>query len=96
MWLDLIKKHNYIHPTACIMGKFIMGNGNYVGPYCTIYDGVQIGDNNKFCSHVSVGSPAEHKDEKFDWTKYKQHGKTIIGSNNFFREFIKINRATKI
>jgi len=64
---------NYIHPTALIGPNVIMGDNNYIGPYCVIgypaehkkFWGVQgnstvtIGSNNKFTGHVTIDAGTE-------------------------------------
>jgi len=79
---------NAIHPTAIISPKALIGDGNSFGPFTIVYDNVEIGDNNVFTSHVSIGSPPEHKFSS------ENHG-VVIGSNNIFREFITINAGTE-
>ena len=81
-----MKKYNFIHPTAIIGNKVIIGKGNYIGPYCIIYDGVKIGDNNRFESNVIIGSNAEHR----DYFRKGSNFSTKIGNNNIFREFVTI------
>lgn len=85
------KNGNIIHPTTLVGPKVRLGRGNYIGPYCTFTGDVEIGDNNYFVSHVSVGSPAEHKGFKFNPQDIESMGKIVIGSNNKFFEFVSIN-----
>lgn len=82
--------NNEIHPTAIVSPRAILGMGNYIGPYCIIGGGVDIGNNNVFTSHVSVGAPAQHR--SYD----QQHctNDVNIGNNNTFREFVTINGGT--
>jgi len=80
---------NLIHPTAVIEPSVKLGQGNYIGPFCYITGDVQIGDNNRFEAHCSIGTPPEH-------TSY-WHGKyqgVRIGDNNVIREFVTINSGT--
>lgn len=82
---------NFIHPTAIVHESVVMGEENHIGAYCVIYPGVEIGNNNRFECHCSVGSPPEHKDHfKEIWPNKK----TIIGNNNTIREFTTINAPT--
>lgn len=86
---------NEIHPTAIVSPRAIIGQNNYIGPYCTVYDNVIIGNDNIFISHVSVGSPPEHKDEKYNNFLIEQPDCFVyIGNGNTFREFITINMPT--
>jgi UDP-N-acetylglucosamine acyltransferase len=77
---------NYIHPTAIVHDNVILGDNNWIGPYCIIggapeypnrrpdepCGGVQIGDNNIFHGHVTI-------DAATDWNAW-----TIIGDDNTF------------
>lgn len=83
------RSRNNIHETAIIHPGAIIGSGNVIGPYCVIDENVEIGDRNIFQSHVSIGSPAEHK-------SHAGREGVIIGSDNEFREFITINQGTKV
>jgi UDP-N-acetylglucosamine acyltransferase len=80
--------NNTIHPTAIVSPKAMIGSSNTIGPYCVIHDNVEIGSNNIFTSHVSVGSPAEHKNAD------RLTEGVVIGDHNIFREFITINQGT--
>lgn len=81
---------NFIHPTSIIDSSVKLGENNYIGPNCYITGDTIIGNNNRFEAYCSVGTPAEHGD-------YFQsnEGKTIIGDDNIFREFITVNAGTK-
>lgn len=80
---------NYIHPSAIIENGAELGENNYIGPYSYIGPNVKVGSNNRFEGHVSVGTPAEHRDYL-----RKAPGKVIIGNNNVIREFSTINGGT--
>lgn len=79
-------KQNYIHPTAIVDSTVILGEGNYIGPFCYITGNTNIGNNNRFEGHCSIGTPAEHR-EYF----YNTEGYLHIGDNNVFREYSSIN-----
>jgi UDP-N-acetylglucosamine acyltransferase len=91
----MIGAGNIIHPTAVIGQNVKLGRDNYIGPYCVLSGDVDIGDNNKFISHVSVGSPPEHRGFKMDPETFDSIGKITIGSNNSFFEFVTINHPFK-
>lgn len=80
---------NTISNTAIIHPEAIIGDNNVFGPFCIVHKNVEIGDNNVFYSHVSIGSPAEHK------AATSVDEGVVIGSNNSFREFTTINQGTK-
>lgn len=84
-----MNKSNYIHSTAVVSPKAILGYNNYIGPYCYISDNVTIGSNNRFEAYCSIGTPAESK--KYF---YSDEGNVYIDSNNVFREFTTVNAGT--
>ena len=79
---------NFIHHSAVIEGDIELGEYNYIGPFCYLTGNLTIGDNNRFISHCSVGTRAEHTEH---WDK---DGRTIIGDDGTFREHISIHAAT--
>lgn len=82
---------NFIHPTAVISERAIIGDGNYFGPFCFVGPKVKIGNNNRFEAYCSIGAPPEHKNF---W--HGTHAGLVIGNNCVFREFITLNCGTKI
>ena len=80
---------NYIHSTSIIGSNVILGNNNYIGPFCYITGDTIIGDNNRFEAYCSIGTPPEHRNY---FTNDNQ--KLIIGNNNIFREYCSINTGT--
>ena len=82
--------NNFIHPSAIVADTVKLGKNNYIGPNCYITGHTIIGDNNRFESFCSIGTPAEHRDY---FTSFE--GKTLIGSSNTFREFTTVNAGTK-
>jgi UDP-N-acetylglucosamine acyltransferase len=83
----LSENGNKIHDTVLIEENVKLGSNNNIGPYCIIYSGTVIGDNNTFTSHCSIGAPPQHKD-------YPNGIGTVIGNGNTFREFITIHSGT--
>lgn len=72
-----------------------MGTGNVIGPNCSFGPDVSIGNDNYFQSHVSVGSPPEHRGF------WNDHGQGVeIGDNNRFSSFVTVDsgcfRTTQI
>lgn len=74
---------NFIHPTAIVYPNVVLGENNYIGPYCIIgapaehkgnwlqtIDIVSIGNNNVFTGLVTIDGGMEVM--------------TYIGDNNFF------------
>lgn len=86
---------NSIHPTALIGPNVRLGRGNYIGPYCVFRGKVEIGDNNRFVSHVSIGSPPEHRGFTFTPESFEETGSITIGSHNTFFEFVAVNHPSK-
>jgi len=82
---------NSIHPTSIIEPGVVLGHSNRIGPYCHIYNGVQIGDGNIFEGYASVGSPAE---KRGFFSLKSPHG-VVIGNENVIREFVTVNAGTR-
>jgi len=83
--------YNMIDSTAIIEADVIIGTGNYIGPYCHIYNGTRIGDNNRIEGYSSVGSPAE----KRGFFLPEQGCGVVIGNSNIIREFTTINAGSR-
>lgn len=81
--------NNNIHPTAIISPEAIIGHNNVIGPFCVIGPEVVIGDHNVFTSHITVGTPPQHK--SYSQTKSSS---VHIGNFNVFREFVSIHGGT--
>ena len=85
---------NYIHPTALIAPGVILGDNNYIGPYCVIgfppeWKGkegspvqVIIGNNNRITGHVTIDSGAE--------------GNTMIGNDCYIMKHAHIGHDAKL
>ena len=82
---------NEIHETVIIGADVIIGRGNYIGPYSVITGNTVIGDNNRFESHVSIGTPPEHRNHFED-----PGAGVIIGNGCVIREFVTINSGTEV
>jgi UDP-N-acetylglucosamine acyltransferase len=80
---------NLIHETAIVEKNVKIGNGNYIGPYCVIKEGVIIGDNNRFEAFVSIGTSPEHRNYF-----YGSDFSVVVGDSNIFREFVTVNAGT--
>lgn len=78
-----------IHPSAIIDPNAELGHNNYIGPFCLIGPNVVMGSGNRLESHVTIGTPAQHRDY------FRQApGHVRIGDNNIMREFVTINAGT--
>jgi UDP-N-acetylglucosamine acyltransferase len=75
----------YIHPTAVIGPKVILGNGVKIGPFCSVVGNVTIGDNTRLHPHVTIGFPGQVVGV------LQSHGTLEIGSNCELREFVTIH-----
>lgn len=84
---------NVIHPTSIIEHGAIIGENNYIGPYCYITSNSTIGNDNRLEAFVCVGTPAEHK----NILRLGQRGKlAIVGNNNIIREYVTIHAGFEI
>ena len=79
---------NDIHPTAVIEDCVEMGEDNYIGPFCFLTGHLIIGNNNRFESHCTVGTRAEHT------AHWHRDGRVIIGDDGTFRDHVSIHAAT--
>ncbi|MEO7556491.1 MAG: UDP-N-acetylglucosamine acyltransferase, partial [Acidimicrobiales bacterium] len=75
-----------IHPTAVVEPGAVLGEENFIGPFCHVGPNVTLGHRNRLEGHVSVGTPPEHRE--FLTT----HGLGVtIGDGCTVREFVTIN-----
>ena len=79
---------NDIHPTAVIEDCVEMGEDNYIGPFCFLTGHLIIGNNNRFESHCTVGTRAEHT------AHWHKDGRVVIGDDGTFRDHVSIHAAT--
>jgi UDP-N-acetylglucosamine acyltransferase len=84
---------NRIHPTAVVGPQVRLGHGNVIGPFCVLQGPVEIGDDNFFASHVSIGGAAEVHGHLFvpSWEEESADSGVVIGSHNIFKEFVTLN-----
>jgi UDP-N-acetylglucosamine acyltransferase len=80
---------NEIHPTAVISGDVRLGKGNRILAYCVLEGPLEIGDNNVFGPHVTIGTPGENSREPLYDTSKKL---VTIGSNTIIREFSTVQK----
>ncbi|HPO11874.1 MAG TPA: acyl-ACP--UDP-N-acetylglucosamine O-acyltransferase [Candidatus Hydrogenedentes bacterium] len=74
---------------SIIEAKVTIGAGSVIGPHCVIGAGAQLGKNNRTFSGAQLGVvPQDLKHKK------GAIGKTHIGDNNVFREFVTISSST--
>ena len=95
-----------IHPTALIDPAAVIGENVFIGPYCVIEAGVEIGAGSWLQGHVTVCGPTKiGTGNKFyaygsigqqsQDLKYKGEPTYLeIGDNNCFREFVPLHRGT--
>jgi UDP-N-acetylglucosamine acyltransferase len=96
-----------IHPTAVVSARAEVGEGSYVGPYCTVGDEVRLGARVRLESHVVVDGRTEIGDDTHVFPfasvglapqdlKYRgEPAETRIGRRNRVREFVTIHRGTE-
>jgi UDP-N-acetylglucosamine acyltransferase len=78
-----------IEPFAFIEGDVEIGDGTWIGPSSTIYDGARIGKNCRIFNHASLA--AMPQDLKFLGEKTTLE----IGDNTIIREFTSLHKGTK-
>lgn len=96
----------FIHPTAQVDPKAILGENVSIGPFCLIGPEVTLGDDNVLFSHVVInGKVVIGSSNQFypfvtvglepQDIKYKNEPTSVqIGSNNIIREYVSIHRGT--
>jgi UDP-N-acetylglucosamine acyltransferase len=97
----------FIHPSAVVSPRAEVGEGSYVGPYCTVGDEVRLGLRVRLESHVVVDGRTEVGDETHVFPfasiglepqdlKYRgEPAETRIGKRNRIREFVTVHRGTE-
>ena len=97
----------YVHPSAVISPRAELGDGVYVGPYCTVGDEVRLGLRVRLESHVVVDGRTEIGDDTHVFPfasiglepqdlKYRgEPAETRVGRRNRIREFVTIHRGTE-
>ena len=95
-----------IHSLACVHSEARLDSGVSIGPYSVVGKDVSIGKNTRIDAHVSIqgktsiGSNCRFSPfssfgtEPQDTTYRGEETALQIGDDNFFREFIVINRGT--
>jgi UDP-N-acetylglucosamine acyltransferase len=96
-----------IHPTAVVSPRAEVGEGSYVGPFCTVGDEARLGARVRLESHVVVDGRTEIGDETHVFPfasvglapqdlKYRgEPAETRLGRRNRVREFVTIHRGTE-
>ncbi len=96
-----------IHPAAVVSARAEVGEGSYVGPFCTVGDEVRLGARVRLESHVVVDGRTEIGDDTHIFPfvsvglapqdlKYRgEPAETRIGRRNRVREFVTIHRGTE-
>lgn len=96
----------FIHPTAIVHPGAHIGPDCYIGPYCVIGEHVELGPGCKLHSHVVIDgyTTIGEGNEFFPFASIglktqdlKWRGgitRTVIGSNNTFREYVTVHSAT--
>ena len=96
-----------IHKTAVVSARAEVGEGSYVGPYCTLGDEVRLGARVRLESHVVVDGRTEIGDDTHVFPfasvglapqdlKYRgEPAETRIGKRCRLREFVTVHRGTE-
>lgn len=95
-----------IHPTAVISPRAQLGADVEIGPYCVVFDDVELGDGCWLQNHVTLCGPSRiGKNNRFhSYCSIGQRSQDLkyageptyleIGNDNEFREFGTVNRGT--
>ena len=95
-----------VHPSAIVSPGADLGTDVYVGPYCTVGDGVRMGSGCRLLSHVVVEGPSEIGSNNLfhpfatiglapqDLKFAGESTRLVVGSDNVFREYVNVHRGT--
>lgn len=88
---------NRIHPTAVVGPGVELGDGNVVGPFTVLVGPCRIGDRNWIGPHVTIGTPAEHRDGPHPacWDGEQAGAGVLIGDRNRIREYVSIHQGIR-
>ncbi|PYS95188.1 MAG: acyl-[acyl-carrier-protein]--UDP-N-acetylglucosamine O-acyltransferase, partial [Acidobacteria bacterium] len=96
-----------IHPSAVVGPRAEVGEGSYVGPFCTVGDDVRLGARVRLESHVVVDGRTEIGDDTHVFPfasvglapqdlKYRgEPSETRVGRRCRLREFVTVHRGTE-
>ena len=97
----------FVHPTAVVSARAELGEGAYVGPFCTVGDEVRLGARVRLESHVVVDGRTEIGEDTHVFPfaslglapqdlKYRgEPAETRVGRRNKIREFVTVHRGTE-
>ena len=97
----------FVHPTAVVSARAELGEGAYVGPFCTVGDEVRLGARVRLESHVVVDGRTEIGEDTHVFPfasvglapqdlKYRgEPAETRVGKRNRIREFVTVHRGTE-
>src|SRR5918998_2659222 len=97
----------YVHPSAVVGARAEIGDGSYVGPFCTVGDEVRLGRGVRLESHCVVDGRTEVGDETHvypfvsvglasqDLKSRGEPAETRIGRRCRLREFVTVHRGTE-
>jgi len=97
----------FVHPTSVVSPRAELGEGAYVGPFCTVGDEVRLGARVRLESHVVVDGRTEVGDDTHVFPfasvglapqdlKYRgEPAVTRLGRRNRIREFVTVHRGTE-
>ncbi|HEX5405716.1 MAG TPA: UDP-N-acetylglucosamine acyltransferase [Pseudonocardiaceae bacterium] len=88
---------NRIHPTAVVGAGVELGDRNVIGPFSVVIGPCRIGDDNWIGPHVTIGTPAEHRDgpHPVGWDDELAGAGVWVGDRNRIREYVTVHQGTE-
>jgi UDP-N-acetylglucosamine acyltransferase len=88
---------NRVHATAIVGDGVELGDGNVIGPYTVLLGPCRIGHDNWIGPHVTIGTPAEYRDEPHPvgWAGEQAGQGVHIGHRNRIREHVTVHQGAR-
>jgi UDP-N-acetylglucosamine acyltransferase len=83
-----------IHPTAVVEKTVTLHRNVTVGAYAVICGDVEVGEDTWIGNHVTIGTPAQFSNRKFELNDDQPAGQVRIGSRVVIREYVTVHQPS--